>query len=135
LVNSIELKVVQLRFKWAKGSYGRYPIRITTLDVEKIKQDAVHVADFNQKVARIGDYGDMFTENFCHDYGHSDECIVHQDVYGISCALDDYKRAKEHLERLERLDDLLSCISKPFEANSLNVLQGLAQESPVHTIQ
>ena len=108
---------------------------MTTLDIGEIRRDVAKKIDNFQNIARIGRYHDYFMDNYCDGQAHSEDCSTLQEAYGDLCALIQLESAEWRLRRLGRLDDLPACILEPQKANSLDTLNGMAQESLIYTLQ
>jgi hypothetical protein len=91
--------------------------------------------DQQQQIARIGRYRNPVDDESCDEFGHSKECYIIMDNTPELCALEQAKAAQDRLERLDRLTDLSESVLQPRNANSLETLYGMGQETFVYTLR
>lgn len=114
---------------------GSYPIRMTRLDVDKIRSDCVTRRDTNLAIAGTQSCLDV-DQSWCEPgYGHSDDCDFRMTHLNQECAKVKAERASAHLERLGNLCNGMPSPLHPRVADLEELLSGMAQDSCVYVLR
>ena len=130
---------IKFRFEGSVQSDGMYPARIMYLEIDAIRNDHEKQRDAHKRASNNDlnwGYCDMLGLTQCDGILHSDECSTDTKLWGVECAHVQAKFAISRLARLEKLDDLLTCITSPEKADLYDTLsEGMAQESCIYSLK
>ncbi len=110
--------------------HGRFPIHISFLDLDGIRDSADDV------IAQEPDELEIELGDLCHeDLGCSQRCQTLQNALGRKCIKVQIDDAKERKQKLASLHLLREYARNPGSANGMQTLTGMAQDSCIYETQ
>ena len=100
---------------------------MSLLDTVKIQEEVSETLAKEPDSIEI-EFGDPFTG----DGWHSTECQLMMEHQLKPCILEQIPAARHRRKRLAMLDLLTKCARRPFEANGMRVLEGMATDSCIY---
>lgn len=109
---------------------GRFPIYITSVDIDKAREEA-------DRIITLGpDRIDSELGEVCLDeYWYSTRCQNMMDFLPELCIQVQIEAARRRKKKLAMVHLLRNCARDPYNANGLNTLEGMAQESCIFDIK
>jgi hypothetical protein len=121
---------LQFQFAGVVERDGRFPIHMTSVDIDKAREEADRI------IALGPDCVDSELGELCLDgYWHSSRCQNMMDFLLEPCIQVQIEAARQRKKKLAMVHLLRDCARDPCNANGLNTLEGMAQESCIFDIK
>lgn len=125
-----DLPALQFSFTGPKTHDGRFPIYVSSLDLDSIRDSADCIIAQKPDEHEIA-FGDPCNE----ELGCSQQCQTLQDALGRKCIMLQIKDATERKQDLASLHLLREYVRNPWNANGMQTLAGRAQDTCIYETQ